>query len=142
MRLFLNLSPIASQTLSTISQVSDLTPGSIALNLIEKALIGVEVSPSLPPEALEEIRYLQTKQAIDRAERMGKVAKRRITILIRIEKIFAFYREMKVTPAEMTEVLASYVLEAVSLEREPEAQDLVNHLLTEYEEGWRRKNDV
>jgi hypothetical protein len=133
MKLFLNLPPVSSQTLSMIAGASDLDVRSVALSLLGRALMGVEVSPELPPEVLEEIRYLQAKQGIERAERMGKVAKRRITILIRIERIFKFYGEMNVTPAEMTEVLASYVLEAATLEREAEAQVLVTRLLAEYE---------
>lgn len=133
MKLFLNLPPVTSQTLSMIAGASDLDVRSVAGSLLNRALMEVEVSQTLPPEVLEEIRYLQAKQGIERAERMGKVAKRRITILIRIEKIFAFYESMHVTPAEMTEVLASYVLEAATLEREAEAQALVTRLLNDYE---------
>ena len=133
MKLFLNLPPVSSQTLSLLSSIADLDIRSIALSLLDRALMKAEISQDLPPEVLEEIRYLQEKQGIERAERMGKVAKRRITILIRIERIFAFYEDMGVTPAEMTEVLASYVLEAAVLEREAEAQALVTRLLDEYE---------
>jgi hypothetical protein len=139
MKLFLNLPPVSSQTLATIAGASDLDIRSLALTLLNRSLMEVEVSQTLPPEVLEEIRYLQAKQGIERAERMGKVAKRRITILIRIEKIFAFYESMNVTPAEMTEVLASYVLEAATLEREAEAQVLVTRLLDDYEVKYLQK---
>jgi hypothetical protein len=133
MRLFLNLSPSASELLNTLAASSDLPASHIALSFLEQKLIACAVSPSLPPDALEMVQYLQDKAGIERAERMGKVAKRRITILYRIEKIFDFYRSLHVTLAEMTEALGSYVLEAAVLEREAEAQALVTTLLKTYE---------
>jgi hypothetical protein len=140
MKLFLNLPPMPSQTLATIAGALDLDVRSVALTLLNRELMRVELSKDdLPPEVLEEIRYLQEKQGIERAERMGKIEKRRITILIRIERIFLFYKDLKVTPAEMTRVLASYVLEAAVLEREAEAQDLVTRLLKDYEEKYEAK---
>jgi len=145
MRIWAELSPMASETIRILAEVNEASPSHVAKVLVERGLMSMASSmehPDLDPALKEELHRVLTWAEIRRAEFSGKLEKRRITLLKRIENIFRVYSELTfpsgrvgATHEEMTAVLGSYVLEAVALERLPEAQALVDSLLSTYKGG-------